>query len=144
MRKSGSEFILKKITGRKIFQNFWKFLEIFGNFLLTNWISRLYSFVPVQADSVIGTFTGALTMANTQYYIDPRDSLDRCPCAKCGGLPFFARCSAGGWVGFCPNCELSVGFRELNPRWFRKTKDEAVYFWSGRQLVQKVMSEVAK
>ena len=74
-----------------------------------------------------------------QYFINPADSAYRCPCSKCGTLPIVAKRSSGDWVAICPNCDLKLDFDHINPRWFRQTKDDAIYIWSARQLAQRVL-----
>ncbi|MGN1273701.1 MAG: hypothetical protein ACI4UF_03855 [Thermoguttaceae bacterium] len=77
-------------------------------------------------------------MNHPEYFINAADSIDRCPCSKCGALPVVARRSSGGWVAACPFCDLGLSFDSVNPRWFRQTKNDAIYIWSGRQLAQRV------
>lgn len=78
-------------------------------------------------------------MKNRQYYINGLDSIGRCPCAKCGSFPAFARRDDGVWVGFCPNCH---GFEGINPDWFVRDKEAAVFNWSVRQLVWDICNGV--
>lgn len=81
-------------------------------------------------------------MRNFHYFIDPADSVGRCPCSKCGGLPIIAGRSDGKWIGFCPKCHLGKGFSGLNPKWFAADKDEAIFNWSARQLLYDVCIKI--
>ena len=75
------------------------------------------------------------------YYLFPKESLNRCPCARCGHLPVIARRSDGLWIGFCPDCDLESDFDGLNPLWFAGDKDESIFIWSARQLLFKICTQ---
>ena len=81
-------------------------------------------------------------MGTFHYFIDPVDSVGRCPCAKCGRLPVIAKRSDGKWIGFCSACHLGDGFNGLNPKWFTADKDEAIFNWSARQLFYDVCIKI--